>query len=89
MMNHTSANTSRSLVVRLFASVLLCLMTTLQVSAQQFTAKVEDVGGYYRLTFTLTSSDASSFTPPSLAQFEVLSGPATSTYSSYQLVNGR
>ena len=89
MMNHTSVNTSRSLVVRLFASVLLCLMTTLQVSAQQFTAKVEDVGGYYRLTFTLTSSDASSFTPPSLAQFEVLSGPATSTYSSYQLVNGR
>lgn len=89
MMNITSAHTFPHLVARLLSGVLLCLMAALQMQAQQFTAKVEDVGGYYRLTFTLTSSDATGFTPPSLAQFEVLSGPATSTYSSYQLVNGR
>lgn len=67
--------------------LLLCL--PLATLAQSFSGKIEDVGGYYRLTYTVTSSDAQGFTPPSLAAFDVLSGPSTSTFSSYQMVNGR
>lgn len=72
----------------LLLSLLFFALTTLHSLAQSFTAKVEPVSGYYRLTFTVTSSNASGFTPPSLAAFEVLSGPSTSTFSSYQMVNG-
>lgn len=71
-------------------SLLLLLLLTISYAAlaQSFTAKIEDVGGYYRLTFTVSSSGASNFAPPSLAAFDVLSGPNTSTFSSYQMVNG-
>lgn len=72
----------------LFVTTLLFGITCIASFAQSFSAKIEDVGGYYRLSFTVTSSDASGFTPPSLAAFEVLSGPSTSTFSSYQMVNG-
>lgn len=57
--------------------------------AQEFTGKIEDAGNYYRLTFTVTSHNVSDFTPPSLKDFEVLSGPNTSTFSSYQVINGK
>ena len=57
--------------------------------AQSFTGKIEDTGDYYRLTYTVTSHDASGFTPPSLHNFDILSGPNTSTFSSYQMVNGK
>lgn len=73
----------RSFIV-LFLSIL-CALTY----AQSFTGKIEDTGEYYRLTYTVTSHDASRFTPPSLDDFEVLSGPNTSTFSSYQVVNGQ
>lgn len=68
---------------------LFCLIFPGWVSAQQFTAKIEDVGGYYRLAFTVAASGATDFTPPSLASFEILSGPSTSTFSNYQMINGR
>ena len=57
--------------------------------AQTFKAQIEDVGGYYRLSFTVTSSDVSRFTPPSLNDFEVLNGPSSSTFNSYQIINGK
>lgn len=69
--------------------LLFCLIFPRWASAQQFTAKIDDVGGYYRLAFTVTASGASDFTPPSLTAFEVLSGPNTSTFSNYQMINGR
>lgn len=73
----------------IFLTFLIFLLTSLGMTAQNFTAAIEEAGSYYRLTFTVTSSDASGFNPPSLAAFEVLSGPSTSTFSSYQMVNGR
>lgn len=68
--------------------VLIDFSTTLYTKAQSFKAQIEDVGGYYRLSYTVASSDASNFTPPSLSNFEVLSGPSTSTFSNYQIING-
>jgi len=67
-------------------SLILC--TCLSLRAQRFTAQIEEVGGGYRLTYTVTSSDAEDFVAPSLSDFDVLSGPAKSTFSSYQFVNG-
>lgn len=79
-------NFSRPL--RLFALAFVCLFAALQAAAQGLTAQVEEVGGYYRLSFEVASRDVSGFTPPSLADFEVLSGPSTSTSSSYEIING-
>lgn len=69
-------------------SILLFLFTSIVSIAQNFTANIEETGSYYRLTFSVSSNDVSDFTPPSLAAFEVLSGPSTSTFSSYQMING-
>lgn len=68
-----------------FFYFLLCTY----IFAQEFTGKIEDAGNYYRLTFTANSHNVSDFTPPSLKDFEVLSGPNTSTFSSYQVINGK
>lgn len=67
---------------------ILLLCSLMQTFAQSFTAKIEDIGGYYRLSFTVSSCSASAFTPPSLSAFEVLSGPNESTFRNYQMVNG-
>lgn len=69
--------------------LFLLLLLPLTARSQQFTAKIEDVGSCYRLTFTVTSRDVEGFTPPSLAAFDVLSGPNQSTFSNYQIVNGK
>ncbi len=66
---------------------MICCLHGLR--AQTFKAQIEDVGGYYRLSFTVTSSDVSRFTPPSLNDFEVLNGPSSSTFNSYQIINGK
>lgn len=76
------------LIIRL--SLLWVLFALgMEVQAQQFTAKIEEDGNYYRLTFTLNSTDASDFTPPSLEDFKVLSGPSVFTFSNTQIVNGK
>lgn len=71
--------------------LLLFLLSTLQIFAayaQTFKAQIESRGGYYSLIFTVSSSSAEGFTPPSLAAFEVLSGPNTSVSNSIEVVNG-
>lgn len=72
------------------AALMLILMACIQQTAfpQTLQAHIEKAGAYYRLTFTVNSSDVSSFSAPSLAEFDVLSGPATSTISNYQIING-
>ncbi len=69
----------------LFAIVCSCAQW---LYAQSMNAQIDDMGDYFRLTFTVNSSDATSFTPPSLADFEVLSGVSKSTMSNIQVVNG-
>ncbi len=73
---------------------LSCLLLAIVCSctqwlyAQSMNAQIEDRGEYFTLTFTVNSSDATSFTPPSFADYEVLNGPAKSTMSNVQIVNG-
>ncbi len=68
--------------------LLFAALSWTMAQAQTFRAKVEDAGGYYRLSFTVSSNDAENFAPPSLDAFEVLSGPSQYTSSSVQIVNG-
>ena len=70
--------------------ILLLLFSSFDaLLAQSFTAKIEPVNGYYRLTFTVTTQDAEGFTPPALNDFEKLSGPSVSTFSNFQMINGK
>lgn len=73
----------------LFISLVMVLSVCTHVRAQSLSANVEDVGGYYRLSFSVNAADVSNFTPPSFKDFEVLSGPSQSTSSSYTYINGR
>lgn len=72
-----------------FILLAICLLQSYCLQAQTFKAQIENVeGGYYRLTYTVTSSNVSGFTPPSLANFDVLSDLSTSTFNNYQYING-
>ena len=48
-----------------------------------------DINSEIRVVYTVYSASVSDFVGPSLADFELLSGPAVSSYSSMQSVNGR
>ena len=72
-----------------FILLAICLLQSYCLQAQTFKAQIENVeGGYYRLTYTVTSSNVRGFTPPSLANFDVLSDLSTSTFNNYQYING-
>ena len=79
-MNH------QTLLRYIFASILSLLAYS--ATAQTMTAKVTPVAGYYRLTFTISSSDVTDFRPPSLNAFKLLSGPSKSSISNTTIVNG-
>lgn len=73
----------------LMLSLVMALSACSMLRAQSLSANVEDVGGYYRVSFSVNAADVSNFTPPSFKDFEVLSGPSQSTSSSYTYINGR
>jgi hypothetical protein len=77
----------KSILIGLF---LLCRVFALQAQTPTFTAYVNqnpiEVGDRFKLTFELTNTKGN-ITPPSLVDFQILFGPATS--QSYQFVNGQ
>lgn len=46
-------------------------------------------GGKFRVQFTVNTQNVSNFTAPDFKGFEVIYGPATSSQSSFQMINGR
>lgn len=76
-------------MLRKILVMLAVLFLPLQAWSQRFSASIEDVGGYYRLSFTINASGVSGFTPPSLSAFEILSGPSSYSSSNYQMINGK
>lgn len=76
-------------MLRKILIMLAVLILPLQAWSQRFSASIEDVGGYYRLSFTINASGVSGFIPPSLSAFEILSGPSSYSSSSYQMINGK
>lgn len=48
-----------------------------------------EAGGKFRVQFTVNTQNVSGFTAPDFKGFEVIYGPATSSQSSFQMINGR
>ena len=48
-----------------------------------------EAGGKFRVQFTVNTQDVSGFSAPDFKGFEVLYGPATSSQSSFQIINGQ
>jgi len=74
----------------IFASLLFLCVLTVIAQDVKFTAsasKVVEVGERFRLVFELNAR-GSGFKAPDLSDFKVLSGPASSSSSSVQIVNG-
>lgn len=74
--------------------VLLCAFLPLSLCAQTMQTKAPrsvNLSGTIRLQYVVNGASSADFTTPSglSKDFEVLSGPATSSYSSYQMVGGR
>ncbi|MCF0185269.1 MAG: protein BatD, partial [Bacteroidaceae bacterium] len=78
---------------RLFVLYCFCLVA-IGLHAQTFTAKAPDQveeGEVFRIQFVVTTDSPSAFKGPDFDAegFEVLAGPYTSRYSSYQIINGK
>ena len=79
---------------RLYTFIILFISIVSFVHAQSFKAsapeQVEE-GENFRVQYVVTDSEPSSFKGPKFDSegFELLAGPYTSTYSSYQMVNGK
>src|SRR5574344_2964736 len=58
---------------------------TLQASAPS----TVEAGGKFRVQFTVNTQNVSNFVAPDFRGFEVIYGPATSSQSSFQMINGR
>lgn len=58
---------------------------TLRVSAPS----TVETGGKFRVQFTVNTQNVSNFNAPDFKGFEVIYGPATSSQSSFQMINGR
>ncbi len=48
-----------------------------------------EAGGKFRVQFTVNTQNVSNFASPDFKGFEVIYGPATSSQSSFQMINGR
>lgn len=48
-----------------------------------------EAGGKFRVQFTVNTQNVSGFNAPDFKGFEVIYGPATSSQSSFQMINGR
>lgn len=73
----------------LFILVISCFSAAAQdVTFTVDATRVVEVGEQFRLTFTVNARP-SSFTPPDLNDFYVLSGPNQSTSTSFQIINGK
>lgn len=72
--------------------IVLTLCSLLSAAAQTFktqapTSVAQDET--FRVQYVLSTSEGEDFHCPSNANFEILGGPSTSTYSSFQIINGK
>ena len=78
----------------LLLSVMLIMLTGVTVIAQDvtFTAqapKAVVVGERFRITYKINTRDAKELRAPDMKSLQILSGPNTSTQSSYTIINGK
>lgn len=74
----------------LLATVFLLQPLNAQLKMQVDVPKTVDMSeDYFQISFTVNALNVDDFTPPSLGDFEILSGPSTSVRSSSSSINGR
>ncbi len=68
----------------------LASMTSLwgQVTFQAKAPTSVDLNGQFRLQFVISNAEGTDFQAPDLTDFDILSGPSISSYSSTQIANG-
>lgn len=71
----------------------VCLVCALAVNAQQVQVNAPsrvDLGdSYFQVSYTVAGDDAKQFVPPATHDFELLSSPAVSQFSSMSNINGK
>lgn len=79
---------------RLLLTVIILMLAGVRVVAQEitFTAqapKAVAVGERFRITYKINTRDAKELRAPDMKSLQILSGPNTSSQSSYTIINGR
>ena len=72
----------------------ICLCISISAFADEVSLRVSapssvEAGGKFRVQFTVNTQNVSGFSAPDFKGFEVIYGPATSSQSSFQMINGR
>lgn len=77
-------------LIHIFILVAFSLSTFAEdVSLSVSAPSTVEVGGKFRVQFTVNTQNVSHFSAPDFKGFEVIYGPATSSQSSFQMINGR
>lgn len=71
-----------------WALVIFSAVAAIRVTVHVDPSRVP-VGGNLRLEYTVNTDNASGIQSPNFSNFELLVGPSVSTFSNYQIVNGR
>lgn len=79
----------RFLHIILLLCVCVCAWATGGVTFRATVPSTVEVGGKFRVQFAVNTQDVSGFTAPDFKGFDVLYGPATSSQSSFQIINGQ
>lgn len=85
---------NRNYMKRLF-NILILFVVTLSafadgdVSMSVSAPSTVEAGGKFRVQFVVNTQNVSNFVAPDFKGFEVIYGPATSSQSSFQMINGR
>ena len=74
--------------------LLICVCISVSVLADEVSFRVSapssvEAGGKFRVQFTVNTQNVSGFSAPDFKGFEIIYGPATSSQSSFQMINGR
>ncbi|MBP5376276.1 MAG: protein BatD, partial [Bacteroidaceae bacterium] len=74
--------------------ILILIGISVSVMAEEVSLRVSapstvEAGGKFRVQFTVNTQNVSGFSAPDFKGFEVIYGPATSSQSSFQMINGR
>ena len=74
--------------------IVICIALSISAFADDVSFRVSApssvvAGGKFRVQFTVNTQNVSNFTAPDFKGFEVIYGPATSSQSSFQMINGR
>ena len=74
--------------------LLICVCISVSALADEVSFRASapssvEAGGKFREQFTVNTQNVSGFSAPDFKGFEVIYGPATSSQSSFQMVNGR